>query len=102
MESFLALSLFFGTACGCSNLLVPAGSTKDGSTIISYSADSASLMGDLSSWPAAQHGPGDTREIYSWDFGTRLGSIPQPRETYNVVGNTNEFQLSIGRDLMLS
>lgn len=76
--------------------MVPAGSTQDGSTIISYSADSAALYGDLSHWPAATHEDGDLREIYSWDSGALLGAIPQPTETYNVVGNTNEHQLSIG------
>jgi dipeptidase len=92
----IGVALSAGTARGCSNLLIPAGSSTDGSTIISYSADSGNLMADVSHWPAADHAPGDVREIYSWDFGTYLGAIAQPAHTYNVVGNTNEFQLTIG------
>lgn len=81
---------------GCTNLLVPSGSTVDGSTIITYSADSPELFGAISHWPAANHGPKALREIYSWDEGEHLGAIPQPPHTYNVVGNTNEYQLTIG------
>lgn len=53
-------------------------------------------MGALSHWPAGKHEAGEKREIYRWDDGKRLGAIPQVPETYNVVGNTNEHQLTIG------
>ena len=36
------------------------------------------------------------REIYSWDRGIKLGEIPQPPKTYNVMGNANEQGLAIG------
>ena len=36
------------------------------------------------------------REIYSWDLGIKLGEIPQPPKTYNVMGNANEQGLAIG------
>lgn len=94
MRSLLVIISIVGTHC-CTNLLIPAGSTQDGSTIISYSADSATVFGDVSHFPAAHHPEGTLREIYDWDTGKRLGAIPEPEYTYNVVGNTNEHQLSI-------
>lgn len=36
------------------------------------------------------------REIYDWDTGKYLGNIPEVPHTYNVVGNINEFGLTIG------
>jgi len=35
------------------------------------------------------------RDIYNWDTGVYLGSIPEANQTYNVVGNTNEYGLVI-------
>ena len=35
-------------------------------------------------------------KIYEWDTGKYLGEIPQARQTYNVIGNMNEFQVTIG------
>lgn len=31
------------------------------------------------------------RTIYDWDSGVLLGQIPEANETFNVVGNMNEF-----------
>jgi dipeptidase len=36
------------------------------------------------------------RQIYDWDSGKYLGEIPEASTTYNVVGNINEWGLSIG------
>lgn len=36
------------------------------------------------------------RDIYDWDSGKYLGQIKEARQTYNVVGNMNEFQVTIG------
>ena len=35
-------------------------------------------------------------DIYDWDDGTYHGQIAQVSQTYNVIGNMNEFQVSIG------
>ena len=67
-----------------------------GHSHISYNADDAALFGAVSHWPAASHPPGAMREIYSWDLGIKLGEIPQPPKTYNVMGNANEQGLAIG------
>ncbi len=83
-------------ALACTNLIVGKNVSADGSTIISYSADSYSLFGELYHYSAGLHKKGTMINVYEWDTGKYLGQIEQARQTYNVVGNMNEFQLTIG------
>jgi dipeptidase len=83
------------SAIACTSLLVNKGATADGSTLITYSADSHELYGELYFTPARRHAPGAMRDVYEWDTGKFLGRIPQAPVTYSVVGNMNEHQLSI-------
>ena len=83
-------------AQACTNFLVTKGASVDGSTMITYAADSHYLYGELYFWPAAKHAAGTMLRVYEWDTGKFLGEIPQAAETYRVVGNMNEFQLAIG------
>ncbi|MFO8128344.1 MAG: C69 family dipeptidase [Bacteroidales bacterium] len=80
----------------CTNFLITKGASVDGSTMISYAADSHVLYGELYYWPAATWPEGTMLDVYEWDTGKFLGKIPQASETYNVVGNINEYQVSIG------
>ena len=80
----------------CTNLIVGKNASADGSTIISYSADSYGLFGELYHFPAGLHNQGELLDIYEWDTGKYLGQIAQAKETYNVIGNMNEHQLTIG------
>mgnify|MGYP002516956955 FL=1 len=80
----------------CTNFLVGKDASVDGSTMISYAADSYSFYGFLHHSPAADHPVGAMREVKDWDTGKPLCSIPQVAHTYNVVGNMNEHQLTIG------
>jgi dipeptidase len=80
----------------CTNFLISKGATTDGSTMITYAADSHELYGELTLTPAGQHAPGEWRDIVDWDSGKFLGRIPQAPVTYWVVGNMNEHQVSIG------
>ncbi|MFZ2493200.1 MAG: C69 family dipeptidase [Thermoanaerobaculia bacterium] len=91
--------LTFGVAFdadACTNILVTKGASADGSTMITYAADSHALYGELYFTPARHHAPGAMRDIVEWDTGKFLGRIPQPAQTYSVVGNMNEHQLAIG------
>jgi dipeptidase len=54
------------------------------------------LYGSLYHYPAADHPAGTMHQVYDWDTGKHLGAIPEVAHTYNVVGNMNEFGLSIG------
>ena len=80
----------------CTNFLVTKGASADGSTMISYTADSHELYGELYFYPAARHVPGAKRDIHEWDTGTYLGQIDEVPETYTVVGNINEHQVAVG------
>lgn len=80
----------------CTNFLITKGASADGSTMITYAADSHVLFGELYHWPAADYPEGSWLDIYEWDTGKYLGKIKQIAHTYNVVGNMNEFQVAIG------
>ena len=92
----LALLASTWEAEACTNLIVGKNASADGSTIISYSADSYGLFGELYHFPAGLHKKGELLDIYEWDTGKYLGQIAQAKETYNVIGNMNEHQLTIG------
>ena len=79
----------------CTNLIAGKKATVDGSTMITYAADSHTLYGFLDFYPAADHKPGDMRKIIDWDSGKYLGDIPEVAHTYKVVGNINEHQLTV-------
>lgn len=80
----------------CTNYLITKGASVDGSTMISYAADSHVLYGELYHWSAAKYDEGTILDVYEWDTGKFLGQIEQARETYNVTGNMNEHQVAIG------
>ncbi len=79
----------------CTNILVGKKASVDGSVFITYAADSHVLYGELYHWPARKYPQGAMLSITEWDTGKPLGEIKQVRETYNVVGNMNEYQLAI-------
>ena len=80
----------------CTNFLVGKEASSDGSTIISYAADSYGMYGFLHYAPASDWPAGSMREVKDWDTGRPQGSIPQVAHTYTVVGNMNEHQVTIG------
>jgi dipeptidase len=92
----LALCSVTPDAGACTNILVTKGASKDGSTMITYAADSHTLYGELYFRPAATYTAGTMLDIVDWDGGTFRGRIPQAAHTYGVVGNMNEYQVSIG------
>lgn len=93
--TFAIFFMAFIIAFPCTNFLVGKKASTDGSTIISYSADSYNLFGELYHWTAKQYRPGEMLKVYEWDTGKFLGEIPQAFQTYNVIGNMNEHQLTI-------
>ena len=93
---FLVFQLSVPVIFACTNFLVGKKASTDGSTMISYSADSYNLYGELYHWPAKKYNAGELLKVYEWDSGRYLGEIPQVLQTYNVVGNMNEHQLAIG------
>lgn len=90
-----AIFLFGTRAQACTGLLVGKKASVDGSVMISYSADSHTLYGELYHWPAAEWPAGAMLDIVEWDSGDPIGQIPQVSRTYSVIGNMNEHQLAI-------
>jgi len=80
----------------CTNFLISKGASADGSTMITYSADSHELYGDIAYLPAAVYAEGAWMDVIEGDTGKYLGRIPQARQTYAVVGLMNEFQVALG------
>ena len=79
----------------CSNVIITHGASTDGSAMISYSADSHQLYGELYFQAAADWKAGATRRVDDWDSYRFHGYIPQVAHTYQRVGNMNEHQLII-------
>ena len=101
MKNRLILSMVLMLAASypvlaCTNFIVGKAASTDGSVIVSYSADSYGNFGTLYHFPAAMHEDGAMRDIYEWDTGKFLGKIKEAPQTYNVIGNMNEFQVTIG------
>ncbi len=92
----IVLLFLFSFGFSCTNFLVSKGATKDGSTMITYAADSHTLYGELYFTLAGIHPEGEMLDVYEWDTGKYLGKIKQAKRTYKVIGNMNEFQVSIG------
>ena len=91
-----ALGLFHFSSFACTNYIVTKGASSSGSTMITYSADSHVLYGELYFWPAQDFSEGSMLDIYEWDTGKFMGKIKQIAHTYSVIGNMNEHQLAIG------
>jgi len=83
-------------ALACTNLIVSKGASADGSTFITYAADSHTRYGQLRYCPAADHPEGATQKLYNYGSLKFQIEIPQPAHTYQVVGFINEHQLAIG------
>ena len=92
----LLLMAVAGRAVACTNLMVTKGASSDGSTFITYAADSHTRYGQLRYCPAADHQPGDMLRLYNYGSLRFQIEIPQPAHTYQVVGFINEHQLAIG------
>lgn len=98
-NSAIILAIIFhigGTALGCTNYLVTKGASVDGSTMISYAADSHIRYGELYWRPAADWPEGAMVTLYDRGTAKPLGSIPQISHTYQVTGFMNENQVAIG------
>lgn len=82
-------------ADACTNVIITPGASKDGSSIVSYAADSHQLYGELYFTPAARFSAGSSLQIREWDTQRPLGAIAQVSRTYQTVGNMNQYQLII-------
>lgn len=91
-----ALLVIAGNALACTNFIVGKKASVDGSVMCSYSADDYGMFQNLAHFAAGKHAKGEMVQIYDWDTNKYHGEIPQAEETYNVIGNINEWQVTIG------
>ena len=95
-------ALFFVFICmatyasACTNFIVGKDASADGSVICTYNADDYGMFQNLCHYPAGKHAQGEMRKVYDWDTNKYHGEIPEAPETYNVIGNINEYQVTIG------
>ena len=94
LAAFLSASAAIETSA-CTNFIVGKKASADGSVMVSYNADDYGMFGHLCHYAAGTHKQGEMRKIYDWDSGEYHGEIPEAPITYNVIGNINEYQLSI-------
>ena len=93
----LVLFLIMGhDAKSCTNFICSRGASVDGSTMITYAADSHTRYGQLRFHKGGDHPEGETVKLYNYGNGKFQIEIPQARHTYSVVGFINECQLAIG------
>ncbi len=102
-KRFLSILLILGiyiitnnNVFACTNYLITKGASTDGSTMISYAADSHIRYGELYFSPRADWPEGSTVTIYDRGTAEPLGEIPQVAHTYQTIGFMNEFQVAIG------
>lgn len=98
-KAILLLFAFTGMvkySIACTNFIVGKDASADGSVICTYNADDYGMFIGLCHYPAAKHSKGEMRQIFDWDTKEYHGEIPEASETYNVIGNINEYQVTIG------
>ena len=79
----------------CTNFIVGKKASADGSVFCTYNADDYGMFIGLAHYPAGKHTKGEMRDIIDWDTHKYHGKIPEAPETYNVIGNMNEYQVTI-------
>ena len=89
-------ALAASAAMACTNFIVGKKASADGSVICSYNADDYGMFVNLAHYPAGVHAKGTMRDIIDWDTKAYHGQIPEAPVTYNVIGNINEFQVTVG------
>lgn len=102
MHRFSILILLFLTfsthshIIGCTSYLVTPGATVDGSSMISYAADSHIRYGELYYRPGGPQPKGSYFQAYYRGSHKPLAKIPHPDHIYTVIGFMNEKQVAIG------
>ncbi len=79
----------------CTSIVVSRGASKDGSVMVTYSAD-APFMPRLLRVPGGSHPEGSMIDVVGWENDQIRGKVRQASRTYTVVGLMNEHQLSLG------
>ena len=93
--SLIALLFCFSSNRACTNFLIGKNASADGSTLVTYNMDSYGMYGRLPLFPRARHKKGELRHVVDADHNHYMGEIAEAEETYQVIGQINEHQLTI-------
>ena len=94
---FLSLfSMISLAGLACTSYLVTPGASVDGSSMISYAADSHIRYGELYYLPGGPQPEGSYYQAYYRGTHKPLAKIPNPPYLYTVIGFMNEKQVAIG------
>ena len=93
---FVAVMAVAAQSVACTSVIVGKDASVDGSVMCTYSCDSYGTFHPMYHFPAAKHEKGEMLKIYDRDTRVYHGEIPEAPITYNVVGNMNEWQVTIG------
>jgi dipeptidase len=84
------------TVSACSNVIVSPAASVSGAALLGDNDDSGSRHGLVTHFDAANHSHGAMREVWHFETGVYLGSIPQPPHTNGVMAHANDRGLVIG------
>ncbi len=90
------LMMVSSAALACTSYLVTPGASVDGSSMITYAADSHIRYGELYFLPGGPQPKGSYFQAYYRGSHKPLAKIPHPAFTYTVIGFMNEKQVAIG------
>lgn len=91
---FVFITIFSSFAC--TSLLIGKNASVDGSVMITYSADSYAVYGELYFKPTGEFDPKTMMEMHDWETNRYLGPIQRVEKTNNMVGYINDYQVCIG------
>ncbi len=94
--TFLIMTFLSVGTWACTSYLVTPGASSDGSSMISYAADSHIRYGELYIFEGGKKEPGSFFQAHYRGSHKPLAKIPLPEQTYHVVGYINEKQVAIG------
>lgn len=80
----------------CTSIIVGKKASADGSVMTTYNCDSYGTFHPLYHYAAGKHKKGTMRDVIDRDSRVYHGQIAEAEETYNVIGDINEWQVSIG------
>lgn len=83
-------------ALACTSYLITPGASADGSSMITYAADSHIRYGELYFFKGGPQAPGSFYQCYDRGSHRPLAKIANPPELYKVVGYLNEKQVAMG------
>lgn len=79
----------------CTSIIVGKKASADGSVMTTYNCDSYGTFHPLYHYAAGKHAKGKMRDVIDRDSRVYHGQIAEAEETYNVIGDINEWQVSI-------